>query len=80
METYDYLGNFNIVNLNVGYHIEHHDFPTIPWYNLPKLRAMAPEFYEQFPVHTDYLKVAYKFLMDDNFGLYHRIIRVEKND
>lgn len=40
---------------------------------------MAPEFYEQFPVHTNYLEVAYKFVMDDNFGLYHRILRVDKN-
>jgi sphingolipid delta-4 desaturase len=39
------MGWMNIPNLNMGYHIEHHDFPSIPWYNLPKLRAMAPEFY-----------------------------------
>lgn len=42
LETYDYLGWWNIPNLNIGYHIEHHDFPTMPWYNLPKLRKAAP--------------------------------------
>lgn len=26
-ESYDYLGIANIFNLNLGYHIEHHDFP-----------------------------------------------------
>lgn len=42
LESYDYLGIWNIFNLNVGYHIEHHDFPTCPWYNLPAVRAAAP--------------------------------------
>lgn len=41
-ETYDYFGFWNFFNLNLGYHIEHHDFPTCPWYNLPKVRAAAP--------------------------------------
>ena len=26
-ENYDYLGSGNILNLNLGYHLEHHDFP-----------------------------------------------------
>ena len=80
METYDYIGPMNIVGLNIGYHIEHHDFPTVPWYNLPKLRAAAPEFYEHFPKHTSHFKMMYKFIMDDNFGLYHRIIRRNPKD
>lgn len=25
---------------NLNYHIEHHLFPAVPWYNLPKLRAL----------------------------------------
>jgi sphingolipid delta-4 desaturase len=42
VQTYDYIGVWNIFNLNVGYHIEHHDFPVCPWYNLPKIRKIAP--------------------------------------
>lgn len=42
MDTCDYLGPLNIPNLNMGYHIEHHDFPMIPWFNLPRLRQLAP--------------------------------------
>ena len=41
-ETYDYIGWWNIPNLNLGYHLEHHDFPTCPWWNLRKIREIAP--------------------------------------
>ena len=41
-ESYDYIGWWNFFNLNVGYHVEHHDFPTCPWWNLKKIRALAP--------------------------------------
>lgn len=31
---------------NLNYHCEHHDFPNVPWWRLPKVRAAAPEWYE----------------------------------
>lgn len=72
-ESFDYLGIANILNLNLGYHIEHHDFPQVPWRYLPKIRETAPEFYESIPTHKSYLKVAFTYFFDNDMGPYSRI-------
>lgn len=41
--TYSYYGRQNTWTLNVGMHIEHHDFPRVPWTRLAALRAIAGE-------------------------------------
>ena len=41
-ETYDYIGWWNIPNLMLGLHVEHHDFPNCPWWNPQKIREIAP--------------------------------------
>jgi len=41
-----YAGNwYSLMTLGTNYHVEHHDFPTIPLHELGKLRQIAPEFY-----------------------------------
>jgi sphingolipid delta-4 desaturase len=74
-ETYSYYGPMNYVNMNVGYHNEHHDFPKIAWSRLPQVRRMAPEFYETLPRHESYLRVFWDYITDPTLGPFSRIRR-----
>ncbi len=77
-ETYSYYGPLNTVAFNVGYHNEHHDFPSIPWNKLPDLKAQAPEYYDTLKAHTSWTKLFFRFLFDKNISLYMRILRQER--
>ena len=35
-----------LATMNLTLHVEHHDFPRVPWCRLPKLRQIAPTFYD----------------------------------
>jgi sphingolipid delta-4 desaturase len=59
----------------VGYHNEHHDFPSVPWTNLPKLREVAKEYYEPLPSHKSWPYVTYKFITDPSVGMFSRAKR-----
>jgi sphingolipid delta-4 desaturase len=74
-ETYSYYGPFNSVMYNVGYHNEHHDLMMVPWSRLPKLKAMAPEFYDSLYSHRSYVKLLLKFLFDPSLNLFSRVTR-----
>jgi sphingolipid 4-desaturase/C4-monooxygenase len=77
-ETYSYYGPLNKVAFNVGYHNEHHDFAYVPWNNLPKIKAIAPEFYDNLVSHTSWSKLVWQFLTDKNLSLFSRTIRDDK--
>lgn len=61
---------------NVGYHNEHHDFPSIPWTRLPQLRNLAPEYYDALPAHPSWPMVLVNFIRDPNVGIFARAKRV----
>ncbi|MBS1486607.1 MAG: fatty acid desaturase [Bacteroidetes bacterium] len=77
-ETYSYYGPLNTVAFNVGYHNEHHDFPSIPWNKLPNLKKTAPSFYDSLYSHSSWVKLFFRFLFDKNLSLYSRITRAER--
>ncbi len=72
-DSYSYYGWMNYVNFNVGMHIEHHDFPNIPWSKLPLVRKIAPEFYENLPQMNSYSDVLLKYVFDGSIGPWSRI-------
>jgi sphingolipid delta-4 desaturase len=77
-ETYSYYGPLNTVAFNVGYHNEHHDFPSIPWNRLPQLKKKAPTFYDSLLSHQSWTKLFFRFLFDKNISLFSRITRNER--
>ncbi len=77
-ETYSYYGVLNTVSFNVGYHNEHHDFPSIPWNRLPQIKKNAPEYYDTLYYHTSWTKLFFRFLFDREISLFNRILRKER--
>ena len=77
-DTFSYYGPMNYVLYNGGYHVEHHDFPRVSWRKLPKITAIAPEFYSSIPHHTSYLEVMLRFIFNHP-GLWQRIKRCDRD-
>lgn len=77
-ETYSYYGVLNHVAFNVGYHNEHHDFPSVPWNKLPLIRKEAPVYYDTLSYHTSWTKLFIRFLFDREISLFSRIVRTNR--
>ena len=75
-ETYSYYGLLNTLAFNIGYHNEHHDVAVVPWIHLPKIKALAPEYYNHLHSHRSWTRVLFQFLFDKKLDLYTRITRV----
>jgi sphingolipid delta-4 desaturase len=76
-ETGSYYGVLNRLALNVGYHNEHHDFPSIPWNRLPSIRSTAPEFYDTLIPSASWSRLWLNFICDPRYSLYSRVLRAE---
>ncbi len=74
-DTYSYYGSGNWITYNVGYHVEHHDFPSIPCTRLPLLHKIAPEFYQNLPRHMSWCLILWTFITDPNMDPHSRTRR-----
>lgn len=74
-ETKSYYGPLNSVNLNVGFHNEHHDFPSVPWNKLPRLKKIADGHYENLGYHRSYTRLLFQFLFNKDLSVYSRTAR-----
>lgn len=79
-ETYSYYGPLNVPAFNVGYHNEHHDFASVPWNKLPKLKALAPEYYHSLKSHSSWTLLLLRWIFDRELSLFSRVIRKERGD
>jgi len=79
-ETYSYYGPLNKLCFNVGYHNEHHDFMMVPWSRLPKIRKIAPEYYDNLFFHTSWTKILWQFIFDPNLTGFSRIVRPDHEE
>ncbi|RWS18176.1 sphingolipid delta(4)-desaturase DES1-like protein, partial [Leptotrombidium deliense] len=74
-ETCSYYGPLNWLTFNVGYHVEHHDFPSIPGSRLPLVKKIAPEYYDNLCCHTSWCNVLYRYIIDPRIGPFARVKR-----
>jgi len=79
VETSSYYGWMNRLTWNVGYHNEHHDFPTVAWSKLPKL-AQIGKYKETLPYHESWVRVLWEFMMDDRVTFFNRVKRHPQSD
>lgn len=77
-ETYSYYGVLNTVAFNVGFHNEHHDFPSIPWNKLPQIKAKGGTYYTSLHAHKSWTLLFFRFLFDKEISLFSRIVRKER--
>merc|ERR1712063_70289 len=68
--TYSVYPALHALTMNIGHHVEHHDFATIPWNRLPQLRAAAPEYYNKgLYAYKTYTHVLFEFLFNKGIPL-----------
>lgn len=78
-ETCSYYGPLNWVTFNVGYHVEHHDFPSIPGSRLHMLSKIAPEYYLNLNHHKSWTRVLWQYITDPRVGPSARVRRPHNN-
>jgi fatty acid desaturase len=58
---------YSLLTLGTNYHVEHHDFPTIPLTKLYQLHQIAPEYYPQTLANTNLWTIQNKAFSQPEF-------------
>lgn len=74
-ETHSYYGPLNSISFNIGYHNEHHDFPSVPWNKLPKIHKAGEKWYKNIGYHNSWTLLFFRFLFDKRISIFSRMIR-----
>ncbi len=75
-ETYSYYGPANALSFNIGYHNEHHDFPSVPWNRLPAVRARARAHYDAQHSYRSWTRLLITFIADPQYSLWAMVERI----
>lgn len=78
-ETYSYYGPLNKLCFNMGYHNEHHDFMNVAWINQPKIKKLAPEYYDSLHSYQSWTKVLWNFIFNRNLDSFSRIVHPDRH-
>jgi sphingolipid delta-4 desaturase len=62
--TNSYYGPLNRVAFDVGYHVEHHDFPAIPWRRMRRLHETATEHYAELATVRSWSRLIAVYFLD----------------
>ncbi|MBV9948159.1 MAG: fatty acid desaturase [Myxococcales bacterium] len=60
-------GFLNRLCFDVGYHVEHHDLPAVPWRRMRRLRAMAREHYDGLAYVPSWSFLMFAYFVDRRF-------------
>ena len=74
-ETNNHVGPSSLIECNFGHHAEHHDFPRVAWYRLPRISRIAPEFYRDTPVFRSRTMLLVRFIADPKWDLRNHAVR-----
>jgi sphingolipid delta-4 desaturase len=69
--TNSYYGPLNRVSFDVGYHVEHHDFPAVPWSRMRRLREAAAARYEGLAAVRSWSALMARYFFDGRFTVGH---------
>jgi len=71
--TCSYYGPANWVSFQVGYHVEHHDFPHVAWSRIRRLHALVREHYEPLASFSSWTRLLAMHLLSARWDRGHYV-------